>query len=146
MAYSELLIHPMREALTRHGVEEARTIEDVDRILGSDSGHVLMVVNSVCGCAAGSARPGVVMSLQGDVRPDRVATVFAGADIDATAYLRNKLSMFPPSSPAVALFRDGEPIYMMHRHEIEGRDPAEIATVLRQAYKTHCAKAEAAAG
>lgn len=146
MPYSELMIHPMREALTRHGVEEARTPEDVDRILGPDSGHVLMVVNSVCGCAAGCARPGIVMSLQGDLKPDKVATVFAGADIAATAHLRNKLSMYPPSSPSAALFRDGKPVYMLHRHEIEGRDPAMIADALQSAYREHCATAEAVVG
>lgn len=146
MAYPELMIHPMRESLTRHGVEEARTAADVDRLLAPGTGHVLMVVNSVCGCAAGSARPGVVQSLQGDVRPDNVATVFAGADIEATAHLRRKLSMYPPSSPAVALFRDGEPVYMMHRHEIEGRDPAAIAGALQEAYRTHCGAAVAEAG
>ncbi len=139
MRYPEPLIYPMREELTKHGVEEARTPEDVDRILGPDSGSVLMVVNSVCGCAAGCARPGVVLSLKGDVRPDTVATVFAGADIEATAHLRQKLSMFPPSSPSVALFRDGEPVYMMHRHQIEGREASAIASSLQEAYASHCA-------
>ena len=138
MPYPELMIHPMREQLTRHGIEEARTPEDVDRILAPDSGDVLMVVNSVCGCAAGCARPGVVLSLQGDVRPSKVATVFAGADVAATAHLRQKLAMYPPSSPSVALFRDGEPVFMMHRHQIEGKDPNMIASHLRDAYRTHC--------
>ena len=138
MRYPELMIHPMREELSRHGVEEARTPEDVDRILAPGSGHVLMVVNSVCGCAAGSARPGVLLSLQGGVRPDRVATVFAGADVEATAHLRQKLAMYPPSSPSFALFSDGKPVYMMHRHEIEGREAASIAHSLRQAYQAHC--------
>ncbi len=142
MPYPELMIHPMREQLTRHGIEEARTPEDVDRILAPDSGDVLMVVNSVCGCAAGCARPGVVQSLQGEVRPSKVATVFAGADVAATAHLRQKLAMYPPSSPSFALFRDGEPVYMMHRHEIEGREAAAIARSLSEAYQTHCATAE----
>ena len=139
MPYPEPLIFPMREELTRHGIEEARTPEDVDRILAPDSGHVLMVVNSVCGCAAGCARPGVVESLQAETRPGRVATVFAGADMEATAHLRHKLAMYPPSSPSFALFRDGEPVYMMHRHEIEGRPAAMIAAKLRAAYAAHCA-------
>lgn len=142
MPYPEFMIHPMREELTRHGIEEARTPEDVDRILAPGSGDVLMVVNSVCGCAAGCARPGVLQSLQGEVRPGKVATVFAGADVEATAHLRQKLAMYPPSSPSFALFRDGEPVYMMHRHEIEGRDPASIARSLGEAYQAHGVTAE----
>lgn len=138
MRYPEPLIQPMREALTRHGVQEARTPEEVDRLLSPESGHVLVVVNSVCGCAAGCARPGVVQSLQGDVGPDRVATVFAGADLEATAHLRGKLSMYPPSSPSFALFRDGKPVYMMHRHEIEGRPAEVVASALQKAYADHC--------
>ena len=138
MRYPEPLIYPMREELTKHGVEEARTPEDVDRVLAPGTGSVLMVVNSVCGCAAGCARPGLVRSLQNDVRPDNVATVFAGADVEATAHLRQKLSIFPPSSPSFALFRDGEPVYMMHRHQIEGRDAADIARSLQEAYASHC--------
>lgn len=145
MRYPELMIHPMREELTRHGVEEARTPEDVDRVLAPGSGHVLMVVNSVCGCAAGCARPGVVRSLQGETKPDKIATVFAGADLEATAHLRQKLSMYPPSSPSFALFRDGEPVYVMHRHQIEGREAASIAADLQEAYRVHCG-AEAAVG
>lgn len=145
MRYPELMIHPMREELTRHGVEEARTPEDVDRILAPGSGHVLMVVNSVCGCAAGSARPGVLLSLQGEARPDKVATVFAGADLEATAHLRQMLAIYPPSSPSFALFREGEPVYMMHRHEIEGREAASIAHSLRQAYQAHCSTGTAEA-
>ena len=140
MRYPEPLIYPMRQELTRHGVEEARTPEDVDRILTPGSGSVLMVFNSVCGCAAGCARPGVVQSLEAETRPDRVATVFAGADLEATAYLRQKLAMYPPSSPSFALFRDGEPVYMMHRHEIEGRQPSVIADNLRTAYAAHCSE------
>ncbi len=139
MRYPEPLIYPMRQELTHHGVEEARTREDVDRILAPGSGYVLMVVNSVCGCAAGAARPGLVQSLGHGAAPDKVATVFAGADLEATAHLRSKLSMFPPSSPSFALFRDGQPVYMMHRHEIEGRPAASIARSLCDAYDAHCA-------
>ena len=142
MRYPEPLIYPMREELTRHGIEEARSPEDVDRILAPGSGHVLMVVNSVCGCAAGCARPGLVQSLEAENRPDKVATVFAGADLEATAHLRQKLEMYPPSSPSFALFRDGEPVYMMHRHEIEGRPASAIASKLREAYAAHCTEAE----
>ena len=139
MRYPEHLIYPMREELTRHGVEEARTPAEVDGLLSSGSGTVLMVVNSVCGCAAGCARSGVIQSLQGTTRPDKVATVFAGADVEATAHLRERLSMYPPSSPSVALFRDGQPVYMMHRHQIEGRAAASIADDLQSAYEEHCA-------
>ncbi len=139
MPYSELMIYPMREELTRHGVQETKTPEDVDRVLSPDSGTVLMIVNSVCGCAAGKARPGVVRSLQGEVKPDNVATVFAGADVEATAHLRReKLAAYPPSSPSFALFRDGEPVFVMHRHQIEGNDAPEIAAALQQAYARHC--------
>lgn len=143
MRYPEPLIYPMREELTRHGVEEARTPDDVDRILAPGTGSVLMVVNSVCGCAAGCARPGLVLSLKNETRPDKVATVFAGADIEATAHLRQKLSMYPPSSPSFALFRDGEPVYMMHRYQIEGREASAIAQSLQQAYASHCGSATA---
>lgn len=142
MRYPEPLIYPMREELTRHGVEEARTPDDVDRILEPGSGSVLMVVNSVCGCAAGCARPGLVLSLKGETRPDKVATVFAGADVEATAHLRQKLAMYPPSSPSFALFRDGEPVYMMHRHQIEGREAGAIARSLQEAYASHCGSAK----
>ena len=122
MPYPELMIYPMREELTRHGIEETRTAADVDRVLDRDAGTVLMIVNSVCGCAAGKARPGVIRSLQSEVKPDKVATVFAGADVEATAHLRRRLSMYPPSSPSFALFRGGEPVFVMHRHQIEGND------------------------
>ncbi len=145
MRYPEHLIYAMREELTRHGVEEARTPEDVDRILGPGSGRVLVVVNSVCGCAAGCARPGVVQSLQAETRPDKIATVFAGADLEATAHLRQKLAMYPPSSPSFALFRDGEPVYMMHRYEIEGQPASVVADKLRAAYAAHCAEPQAEA-
>ncbi len=144
MRYPEPLIFPMREELTKHGVQEARTPEDVDRILAPGSGTVLMVVNSVCGCAAGCARPGVVLSLKGAVRPDTVATVFAGADVEATAHLRNRLSMYPPSSPSFALFQEGNPVYMMHRHQIEGHEASAIARSLQDVYTSYCATAAAA--
>ncbi len=138
MPYPELMIYPMREELTRHGIEETRTAADVDRVLDRDAGTVLMIVNSVCGCAAGKARPGVIRSLQSEVKPDKVATVFAGADVEATAHLRRRLSMYPPSSPSFALFRGGEPVFVMHRHQIEGNDAPTIAAALQQAYAQHC--------
>ena len=140
MVYPEHFIAPMREELTRHGVIETRTPEEVDKLLVPGSGTVLLVINSVCGCAAGSARPGVIQSLENDVRPQKVATVFAGGDVAAVARVREILSDYPPSSPCVTLFRGGEPIYMLHRHQIEGRDPSQIAATLKEAYNQHCVK------
>jgi putative YphP/YqiW family bacilliredoxin len=131
----------MRADLTRHGVEEARTPAEVDRVLSPDSGVVLMVVNSVCGCAAGRARPAVGMALQHSVRPTKVASVFAGGDEAAVAHLRDILSDYPPSSPSMALFQDGKPVYMIHRHEIERREPAEIAHLLTSAFDRFCVPA-----
>ncbi len=128
----------MRADLTRHGVEEARTPADVDRLLSPDSGAVLMVVNSVCGCAAGRARPAVGMALKHAVRPAKVASVFAGGDEAAVAHLRNILSDYPPSSPSMALFQNGKPVYMIHRSDIERREPAEIAKLLTEAFDRFC--------
>jgi len=137
--YPEYFIAPMREELTRHGVEEARTPEDVDRLLTSGEESVLVVVNSVCGCAAGKARPGIVQSLQSEVKPDKVATVFAGGDVEAVAHLRQILSDYPPSSPSVALFKGGKPVYFMPRSSIEGSDALTISENLKQAFREHCA-------
>jgi putative YphP/YqiW family bacilliredoxin len=137
MPYPEPLIIPMREDLTKYGVEEARTPADVDRVL-SQPGTTMMVVNSVCGCAAGRARPGIGMALQHSVKPDRTATVFAGADEAAVAHLRDILSDFPPSSPSIALFKDGKPVYMVHRRDIEPRQAPEIAHLLTSAFDQFC--------
>jgi putative YphP/YqiW family bacilliredoxin len=131
----------MRADLTRHGVEETRTPADVDRFLAPGSGTVLMVVNSVCGCAAGRARPAVGMALKHSVRPAKVGAVFAGGDEAAVAHLRNILSDYPPSSPSMALFQDGKPVYMIHRSDIERREPAEIAKLLTEAFDRFCAPA-----
>jgi putative YphP/YqiW family bacilliredoxin len=128
----------MRADLTQYGVEEARTPEEVDRFLAPGSGTVLMMVNSVCGCAAGRARPAVGMALTHNVRPDKAATVFAGGDEAATAHLRKILSDYPPSSPSIALFRDGKPVYMLHRHDIERREAPEIARLLTDAFDRLC--------
>lgn len=128
----------MRSDLTRYGVEEARTPEDVDRLLGPTSGTVLMVVNSICGCAAGRARPAIGLALQHPVRPSKVATVFAGGDEAAVAHLRSRLSDYPASSPSMALFQDGKPVYMLHRSEIERREPAEIAGILLEVFDQFC--------
>lgn len=140
MRYPEEFLIPMRAELTQHGVLETRTAEEVDELLKPGSGTVLMVVNSICGCAAGSARPGLIQSLENDIKPDKVATVFAGGDVEAVARVRQILADYPPSSPSMALFQDGRPVYMLHRHEIEGRDPSQIAAVLKQAYNELCAK------
>ncbi|HYO83755.1 MAG TPA: BrxA/BrxB family bacilliredoxin [Bryobacteraceae bacterium] len=144
MPYAEPLIAPMRQDLTRYGVEEARTPDDVDRLLGPNSGSVLMVVNSVCGCAAGRARPAVGLAMQHSPRPSRVATVFAGADVAAVAHLRTLLAEYPPSSPSMALFQDGKPVYMLHRSDIERREAPEIARLLTQAFEQFCAQSERA--
>jgi putative YphP/YqiW family bacilliredoxin len=141
MPYSEMLITPMRQDLTRFGLEEARTPADVDRVLDARNGTVLMVTNSVCGCAAGKARPAVGMALQHANRPDKAATVFAGADEAAVAHLRGILSNYPPSSPSIALFKDGRPVYVMHRAEIEPRDAFQIARLLTDAFDKHCVPA-----
>jgi putative YphP/YqiW family bacilliredoxin len=128
----------MRADLTQYGVEEARTPSDVDRVLAPGNGTVLMVVNSVCGCAAGRARPAVGMALQHPVRPTKTATVFAGGDEAAVARLRDVLAEYPPSSPFMALFRDGKPVYVLHRSDIERRDPQQIAGLLTDAFDQFC--------
>jgi putative YphP/YqiW family bacilliredoxin len=136
--YPEEFIAPMRSDLTQYGVEEARTPEDVDRLLGPNSGTVLMIVNSICGCAAGRARPAIGLALQNSVRPSKVGTVFAGGDEAAVAHLRSLLAGYPPSSPSMALFRDGKPVYMVHRGDIERRDPWEIAAILKEVFERFC--------
>jgi len=128
----------MRQDLTQYGVREVRTPEEVDRTLGPGSGTVLMVINSVCGCAAGKARPGVGLALQHRIRPDVSATVFAGADLEAVDRVRTLLAGYPPSSPSVALFRDGKPVFMMHRSQIENRDARQIAEALAEAFDQYC--------
>lgn len=140
MPYSEVLITPMREDLTRHGVLETRTPEDVDRAISSNR-SVLMVTNSVCGCAAGKARPAVVMAMQAAVKPDVATTVFAGGDVEAVAHLRERhLRGIPPSSPSMALFRDGKLVWALHRFQIESSTAPEIADTLQQAFADHCAQ------
>lgn len=138
MPYPEMLVQPMREDLVRIGFNELRTPEDVDTVLGSETRTTLLVVNSVCGCAAGAARPGVYLSLQGEKKPEVLTTVFAGQDLDATDRARQYIAGYPPSSPSVALFKDQELVYMMERHEIEGSSPQQIAAALQSAYAEHC--------
>ncbi|UCC26447.1 MAG: BrxA/BrxB family bacilliredoxin [Gemmatimonadales bacterium] len=138
MPYPEMLVQPMREDLVRIGFQELRTPADVDSVLGSETRTTLLVVNSVCGCAAGAARPGVYLSLQGEKKPEVLTTVFAGQDMDATERARQYISGYPPSSPSVALFKDQELVYMMERHQIEGSSPQQIAAALQEAYGEHC--------
>ena len=137
MPYPEPFIAPMRAELTNVGARELRTPEAVDAAL-NEKGTVMIVVNSVCGCAAGKARPGIAMALQNAKRPDVVATVFAGADIDATARAREAFAPYPPSSPSVGLMRDGKLIYMLERRQIESRDARSIAEMLTAAFNEHC--------
>ncbi|PYT02957.1 MAG: BrxA/BrxB family bacilliredoxin [Acidobacteria bacterium] len=141
MPYSEILIKPMREDLTRLGVEETRTPEQVEDAIKNTKGTLMVVVNSVCGCAAGKARPGVALALRNETRPDRSITVFAGADIEATAKAREHFAPYPPSSPQIALFHSGRLVYMLERHQVENRVAGEIARELTQAFERFCTSA-----
>jgi putative YphP/YqiW family bacilliredoxin len=141
--YPEFLIAPMREELTRLGVRELRTAADVDNAVTGTPGTVMVVVNSVCGCAAGKARPGVALALRHAVRPGLVATVFAGADIEATARARSYFTGYQPSSPSIALLRDGKLIYMMERRDIENQTAETIGAQLTAAFDQHCAEVRA---
>lgn len=141
MPYDERVVAPMREELTKAGFLELRTVADVDRAMTGQKGTLLVVVNSVCGCAAGMARPGVVEALNHAIVPDQRATVFAGQDVDATARMRAYIgSDIPPSSPSMALFRDGELVWMLPRHQIEGRTADMVAKNLRDAFDRFCIK------
>ncbi len=128
----------MREDLTRLGFEELKTPEDVDAALGETQGTLLVVVNSVCGCAAGKARPGVALALERDTVPDRLATVFAGMELDATDRARTYFEGYQPSSPQIALFSEGRLVHMLERKDIEGREAAEIGADLADAFERHC--------
>ena len=139
MPYPEIMIRPMREDLTRLGVEELRTAEAVDGAVKNSQGTLMVIVNSICGCAAGKARPGVALALQHDVKPDKVATVFAGADVEATDRARSYFTGYRPSSPSIAILKDGELVYMLERFQIEGRDATQIAGELTRAFDQHCA-------
>ncbi len=139
MPYPEIMIRPMREDLTRLGVEEWRTADAVDEAVKNNNGTLMVVVNSICGCAAGKARPGVALALQHNNKPDKVATVFAGADIEATERARSYFTGYGPSSPSIAILKNGELVYMLERYQIEGRDASQIANELTQAFDQHCA-------
>lgn len=136
--YSNVLVVPMREDLTKLGIKELRTSEEVDKVFSQKSGTTLLIINSVCGCAAGNARPAVKIAMDHSVLPDNLTTVFAGQDQDATAQARSYIEGYPPSSPSMALFKDGKLVEMIQRNEIEGRTPEEIAADLTNAFDTHC--------
>lgn len=138
MPYSELMVAPMRQDLVRLGFRELKTPGDVEGLLESD-GTVLVAVNSVCGCSAGAMRPGVALALRGEAKPELLTTVFAGQDLEATEKAREYFVGYPPSSPSVALLKGGQLLYMMERHQIEGRSPHEIARDLQAAFAEHCA-------
>jgi len=137
MRYPEELVVPMREELTNAGFTQLKTTEEVKDAISQD-GTTLVVVNSVCGCAAGTARPGVVLSLTAEKKPDNLTTVFAGMEMEATNTAREMMMPYPPSSPSIALFKDGELVHMIERHHIEGRSAQMIAQNLAQAYVEHC--------
>jgi putative YphP/YqiW family bacilliredoxin len=138
--YDEQIAGPMRAELTQLGFQETRTPQEVDAVMQEKKGTVLLVVNSVCGCAAGVARPAIALSLENDVRPDKMITVFAGNDREATNRAREYFVGYRPSSPSVALFRDGELVKMIERHQIEGRAAHDIASELAAAFNQFCAK------
>jgi putative YphP/YqiW family bacilliredoxin len=137
--YDESMIRPLREELTRHGLRELKSAADVDAAVKTQ-GTLLLAVNSVCGCAGGAMRPGVALALQGAVKPDQLATVFAGQDAEATARAREHFKPYPPSSPAIALLKDGKVVHMLERKDIEGRMPQDVAASLKAAFERHCAK------
>lgn len=137
--YDETFVKPLREELTRHGIQELRTAADVDGALKS-KGTVLVVVNSVCGCAGGAARPGVALALKHKNLPERLTTVFAGQDAEATARARDYFKPFAPSSPAIALMKDGKLVHMIERRMIEGRMPQDVAKQLTDAFDQHCVR------
>jgi putative YphP/YqiW family bacilliredoxin len=136
--YPEIMVVPMREELTRLGIEELRTAAEVDQMLPAP-GTTMVVVNSICGCAAGRMRPAVRIALQNATKPGKVVTVFAGQDLEATERARSYFTGYPPSSPSIGLLQDGKLVYMMQRREIESRDAQAIAADLKAAFDKHCA-------
>lgn len=138
MPYPEMLVAPMRAELTSKGFTELKSAEEVENAMNGNNDTTLVVINSVCGCAAGSARPGILKSLTGDKKPAKLLTVFAGQDLDAVSKAREFMLPFPPSSPAVALFKNGEVVHMVERHMIEGRTADMVADNLMGAYQQHC--------
>ena len=138
MAYPDLMTRPMREELTRLGVQELKTPAEVDAVLGQEEGTLLVFVNSVCGCAAAGARPALSLALQHATKPAKIVSVFAGVDNDATNRARSFFSNYQPSSPSIAILKDGEVVHFVHRHMIEGRGPQQIAAELTAAFDRHC--------
>jgi len=138
MMYDERMVTPMRQELTRHGVEELRTAADVDAKLKEQKGTALVVVNSVCGCAARNTRPAIAFAMQHAAKPDHAYTVFAGQDADATRQARGYFAGYAPSSPQIGMFKDGKVVFMLERWQIEGRTAQEIAVDLVGAFDTHC--------
>jgi putative YphP/YqiW family bacilliredoxin len=143
--YDERLVTPMREELTRLGIKELRTADAVDQELQNVEGTTLVVVNSVCGCSARMARPAVTIALQNPIKPDHLTTVFAGQDADATARARSYFTGYPPSSPQIALLKDGQLVFMLERWQIEGRPAEEIAHDLVNAFNRYCGASASAA-
>ncbi|HEX8267067.1 MAG TPA: BrxA/BrxB family bacilliredoxin [Pyrinomonadaceae bacterium] len=138
MPYPEIMIHGMRQELSRLGIEETKSPEQVKDAVENTDGTLMVIVNSVCGCAAGGVRPGIAMALQNEAKPDRAITVFAGADIDATDVAREYFTGYAPSSPAIALIKNGELVQMFERRNLEGRHPQQIAQELIAAFNQHC--------
>ncbi len=145
MPYSEIMIHGMRQELAKLGIEETKTPEAVKAAVENNKGTTMVVVNSVCGCAAGGVRPGIALALQNEAVPDKSITVFAGADIDATDVARDYFTGFSPSSPAIGILNDGKLVKMFERRDLEGRHPMQIAQALVDAFNETCSKAETAA-
>jgi len=143
--YPEIMVIPMREDLTRLGVEELRTAAEVDRAIANQPGTTMLVVNSICGCAAGRMRPALRIALQHSNRPEKMFTVFAGQDKEATERARTYFTGYPPSSPSIALLREGKLIHLMQRSDIENREAADIAAELKSVFDRFCAKPAAAA-
>jgi putative YphP/YqiW family bacilliredoxin len=143
--YPELMVVPMREELTRLGIQELRSAQEVDRALNNQPGTTMVVVNSICGCAAGRMRPAVRAALQNSNRPERMFSVFAGQDTEATERARFYFTGYPPSSPSIALLQDGKLVHMMQRSDIENREAADIATELKKVFDKLCVKPAPAA-
>ncbi|MDQ3138276.1 MAG: BrxA/BrxB family bacilliredoxin [Gemmatimonadota bacterium] len=139
MPYNPTLVAPMREEMIRMGARQLTTVPEVDAALGDQKGSMLVFVNSVCGCAAGNARPAMRLALQHGVQPQQIVTVFAGQDLDAVSRARQYFSDYQPSSPSIALLRDGEVVHFVHRHQIEGQSPQAIAAELTAAFDRHFA-------
>lgn len=138
MPYPEELVNPMRADLTSAGFTELKSSQEVQNVFNEPQGTMLLVVNSVCGCAAGNARPGVKMSLENQNKPDTLTTVFAGQDLEAVAEARKHFFPYPPSSPSIALFKDGKLVHFIERHNIEGKPASMIAENLKAAYNEYC--------